>query len=110
MNGSPTRDAEAAVDAQPGPGATPPPVRPALRAAAEPVGTAAPVVVGAGIQATEPTDDVGVRLLANTIATVFGRGADRSARPREGNPRADKPFVLSPAPTTRAAHPRPRAS
>ncbi|KPI22060.1 major intrinsic protein [Actinobacteria bacterium OK074] len=46
------------------------------RAAAEAVGTAAlvAVVVGSGIQATELTQDVGVRLLANSLATVFGLG------------------------------------
>jgi hypothetical protein len=32
------------------------------------------VVVGSGIQATELTDDVGVQLLANSLATVFGLG------------------------------------
>jgi glycerol uptake facilitator-like aquaporin len=54
-------------------------VRPAplrARAAAELVGTAAlvAVVVGSGIQATELTRDVGVQLLANSLATVFGLG------------------------------------
>ncbi len=46
------------------------------RVAAEAVGTAAlvAVVVGSGIQATELTDDVGVQLLANALATVFGLG------------------------------------
>ncbi|WP_269855551.1 aquaporin [Streptomyces sp. RPT161] len=46
------------------------------RAAAEFVGTAAlvAVVVGSGIQATELSRDVGVQLLANSIATVFGLG------------------------------------
>ncbi|HEY5835560.1 aquaporin [Streptomyces sp.] len=46
------------------------------RAAAEAVGTAAlvAVVVGSGIQATELTRDVGVQLLANSLATVFGLG------------------------------------
>ncbi|MFM9611660.1 aquaporin [Streptomyces niveiscabiei] len=46
------------------------------RAPAEAVGTAAlvAVVVGSGIQATELTDDVGVQLLANSLATVFGLG------------------------------------
>lgn len=54
--------------------APPPPVRRA--AAAEFVGTAAlvAVVVGSGIQATELSDDVGVQLLANSLATVFGLG------------------------------------
>ncbi len=48
----------------------------ARRAAAEAVGTAAlvTVVVGSGIQATELTRDVGVQLLANSLATVFGLG------------------------------------
>ncbi|MDX3236387.1 aquaporin family protein [Streptomyces sp. ME03-5709C] len=46
------------------------------RAAAEFVGTAAlvAVVVGSGIQATELSSDVGVQLLANSLATVFGLG------------------------------------
>ncbi|SNT54185.1 aquaporin [Actinacidiphila glaucinigra] len=46
------------------------------RAAAECVGTAAlvAVVVGSGIQATELSRDVGVQLLANSLATVFGLG------------------------------------
>ncbi|HEY8980874.1 MAG TPA: aquaporin [Streptomyces sp.] len=46
------------------------------RAAAEAVGTAAlvAVVVGSGIQATELSRDVGVQLLANSLATVFGLG------------------------------------
>jgi glycerol uptake facilitator-like aquaporin len=54
-----------------------PPSRPLLaRAAAELVGTAAlvAVVVGSGIQATELTKDVGLQLLANSLATVFGLG------------------------------------
>ncbi|MFC1401800.1 aquaporin [Streptacidiphilus sp. N1-5] len=44
--------------------------------AAELVGTAAlvAVVVGSGIQATELTRDVGLQLLANSTATVFGLG------------------------------------
>ncbi|WP_328513915.1 aquaporin family protein [Streptomyces mirabilis] len=44
------------------------------RAVAELVGTAAlvAVVVGSGIQATELSRDVGVQLLANSLATVFG--------------------------------------
>ncbi|MFF4520233.1 aquaporin [Streptomyces bluensis] len=48
----------------------------ARRVAAEFVGTAAlvAVVVGSGIQATELTHDVGVQLLANSLATVFGLG------------------------------------
>ncbi len=42
----------------------------------EGLGTAAlvAVVVGSGIQATELTHDVGVQLLANSLATVFGLG------------------------------------
>ncbi|MFF0041595.1 aquaporin [Streptomyces mirabilis] len=46
------------------------------RVAAEGVGTAAlvAVVVGSGIQATELSRDVGVQLLANSLATVFGLG------------------------------------
>ncbi len=46
------------------------------RAAVEFVGTGAlvAVVVGSGIQATELSQDVGVQLLANSLATVFGLG------------------------------------
>lgn len=46
------------------------------RAAAEAVGTAAlvAVVVGSGIQAAALSRDVGVQLLANSLATVFGLG------------------------------------
>ncbi|MFE6624975.1 aquaporin [Streptomyces sp. NPDC057740] len=46
------------------------------RVAAEGVGTAllVAVVVGSGIQATELSHDVGVQLLANSLATVFGLG------------------------------------
>ncbi|NUP39399.1 MAG: antitoxin [Streptomyces sp.] len=46
------------------------------RVAAEAVGTAllVAVVVGSGIQATELSHDVGVQLLANSMATVFGLG------------------------------------
>ncbi|MEV6113433.1 MIP/aquaporin family protein [Streptomyces sp. NPDC052109] len=46
------------------------------RALAEAVGTAAlvAVVVGSGIQAAELSRDVGVQLLANSLATVFGLG------------------------------------
>ncbi|MEU8975413.1 MIP/aquaporin family protein [Streptomyces monashensis] len=46
------------------------------RALAEAVGSAAlvAVVVGSGIQATELSHDVGVQLLANSLATVFGLG------------------------------------
>jgi glycerol uptake facilitator-like aquaporin len=48
----------------------------ARRAVAEFIGTAAlvAVVVGSGIQATGLTHDVGVQLLANSLATVFGLG------------------------------------
>jgi glycerol uptake facilitator-like aquaporin len=48
----------------------------ARRAAAELVGTAAlvAIVVGSGIQAAELSQDVGVQLLANSLATVFGLG------------------------------------
>ncbi|WP_329289709.1 aquaporin [Streptomyces pseudovenezuelae] len=48
----------------------------ARRAAAEAVGTASlvAVVVGSGIQASELTRDIGVQLLANSLATVFGLG------------------------------------
>ncbi|MCZ0988376.1 aquaporin [Streptomyces diastatochromogenes] len=46
------------------------------RLAAEAVGTGllVAVVVGSGIQATELSHDVGVQLLANSLATVFGLG------------------------------------
>jgi glycerol uptake facilitator-like aquaporin len=46
------------------------------RMVAEAVGTAAlvVVVVGSGIQATDLSRDVGVQLLANSLATVFGLG------------------------------------
>ncbi|MFE0458292.1 aquaporin [Kitasatospora sp. NPDC058965] len=46
------------------------------RVGAEFLGTAAlvAVVVGSGIQATELTHDVGLQLLANSLATVFGLG------------------------------------
>ncbi|MBL1080720.1 aquaporin family protein [Streptomyces actinomycinicus] len=46
------------------------------RAVAEAVGSAAlvAVVVGSGIQATELSQDAGVQLLANSLATVFGLG------------------------------------
>jgi glycerol uptake facilitator-like aquaporin len=64
------------AEPQPAPGATPPSRPLAPRAAAELVGTAAlvAVVIGSGIQATELTEDVGVQLLANSLATVFGLG------------------------------------
>ncbi|MDH6554058.1 glycerol uptake facilitator-like aquaporin [Streptomyces sp. SAI-117] len=46
------------------------------RVASEGIGTGllVAVVVGSGIQATEPSHDVGVQLLANSLATVFGLG------------------------------------
>ncbi|MEU9130512.1 MIP/aquaporin family protein [Kitasatospora sp. NPDC048540] len=46
------------------------------RTAVEFVGTGAlvAIVVGSGIQATELSKDVGVQLLANSLATVFGLG------------------------------------
>ncbi|MGW6917897.1 aquaporin [Kitasatospora sp. NPDC054939] len=46
------------------------------RVAAELLGTAllVAVVVGSGIQATELSKDVGLQLLANSLATVFGLG------------------------------------
>ncbi|MFI1170629.1 aquaporin [Streptomyces melanogenes] len=62
----------AVADTQPAPGAAPL----TARAAAEFTGTAAlvAVVVGSGIQATALTHDVGLQLLANSVATVFGLG------------------------------------
>ncbi|WP_436492555.1 aquaporin [Actinokineospora sp. HUAS TT18] len=44
------------------------------RAAAEALGTAllVAIVIGSGIQATRLTSDVGLQLLANSVATVFG--------------------------------------
>ncbi|WRZ96301.1 aquaporin family protein [Streptomyces sp. NBC_01007] len=69
--------APAAVAPQPAPGATPPQAPPLIaKVAAELVGTAAlvAIVVGSGIQATELTKDVGLQLLANSTATVFGLG------------------------------------
>ncbi|MEU0428585.1 aquaporin [Streptomyces canus] len=64
------------VEPQPAPGATPPHNPLVARAAAELIGTAllVAVVVGSGIQATELTKDVGLQLLANSTATVFGLG------------------------------------
>ncbi|MFE0090383.1 aquaporin [Streptomyces sp. NPDC058991] len=64
------------ADPQPAPGATPPRTPLVARAAAELVGSAAlvAVVVGSGIQATGLTRDVGLQLLANSLATVFGLG------------------------------------
>ncbi|MBT2392025.1 aquaporin [Streptomyces sp. ISL-1] len=71
-----TAEAVIAVEPRPAPGAMPPRRPLVARAAAELVGTAAlvAVVVGSGIQATELTQDVGLQLLANSIATVFGLG------------------------------------
>ncbi|MGW0882660.1 aquaporin [Streptomyces sp. NPDC002671] len=48
----------------------------ARRVVAETLGTGllVAVVVGSGIQATELSQDVGVQLLANSLATVFGLG------------------------------------
>ncbi|MEU3891940.1 MIP/aquaporin family protein [Streptomyces sp. NPDC029041] len=48
----------------------------ARQAAAEAIGTGllVAVVVGSGIQATELSRDVGVQLLANSLATAFGLG------------------------------------
>ncbi|WP_405915252.1 MULTISPECIES: aquaporin [unclassified Streptomyces] len=72
-----TATAPAAVAPQPAPGATPPQAPPLIaKVAAELVGTAAlvAIVVGSGIQATELTPDVGLQLLANSTATVFGLG------------------------------------
>ncbi|MFD7460708.1 MULTISPECIES: aquaporin [unclassified Streptomyces] len=66
-----------AAEPQPAPGAMPPQAPPLIsKAAAELVGTAAlvAIVVGSGIQATELTKDVGLQLLANSTATVFGLG------------------------------------
>jgi glycerol uptake facilitator-like aquaporin len=65
-----------AGEPRPAPGATPPPAPLTSRAAAELLGTAllVAVVIGSGIQATELTKDIGVQLLANSIATVFGLG------------------------------------
>ncbi|MGY5046764.1 aquaporin [Streptomyces sp. 900105755] len=68
--------APAAESVAPAPGAGPPRTSLVARAAAELTGTAAlvTVVVGSGIQATELTKDVGLQLLANSTATVFGLG------------------------------------
>ncbi|MFD6324414.1 aquaporin, partial [Streptomyces sp. NPDC058442] len=71
------QSAIAAAEPQPAPGATPPRTPPLIaKAAAELIGAAAlvAVVVGSGIQATELTKDVGLQLLANSLATVFGLG------------------------------------
>ncbi|WP_416985090.1 aquaporin [Streptomyces sp. T028] len=70
--------AESATPAPaPAPAVPAPPRTPLVaRAAAELIGTAllVAVVVGSGIQATELTKDVGLQLLANSTATVFGLG------------------------------------
>ncbi|MGW3030803.1 aquaporin [Streptomyces sp. NPDC001178] len=68
--------APASESAAPAPGATPARTPLVARAAAELIGTAllVAVVVGSGIQATELTKDVGLQLLANSTATVFGLG------------------------------------
>ncbi|MGP3981047.1 aquaporin [Streptomyces sp. KR80] len=74
---SPAGSAVPSPATQPTPeAATPPRIPLVRRAAAELVGTAAlvAVVVGSGIQATELSRDVGVQLLANSLATVFGLG------------------------------------
>jgi glycerol uptake facilitator-like aquaporin len=70
------RPAAEPVSVAPAPGATPPRRPLVARAAAELIGTAllVAVVVGSGIQATELTKDVGLQLLANSTATVFGLG------------------------------------
>ncbi|WP_432193982.1 aquaporin [Streptomyces sp. bgisy027] len=75
----PTESASAAPEPESvasAPGATPPRTPLVARAAAELIGTAllVAVVVGSGIQATELTQDVGLQLLANSTATVFGLG------------------------------------
>ncbi|MFJ2238107.1 aquaporin [Streptomyces sp. NPDC087859] len=71
-----TGEAAMAGEPQPAPGTTPPRTPLTSRAAAELLGTAllVAIVIGSGIQATELTQDVGVQLLANSIATVFGLG------------------------------------
>ncbi|MDQ0604623.1 glycerol uptake facilitator-like aquaporin [Streptomyces canus] len=71
-----TGEAATAGEPQPAPGATPPRTPLTSRAAAELTGTAllVAIVIGSGIQATELTQDVGIQLLANSIATVFGLG------------------------------------
>ncbi|MFJ8113175.1 aquaporin [Streptomyces sp. NPDC096132] len=68
--------APAPAPVAPAPGATLPRTPLVARAAAELIGTAllVAVVVGSGIQATELTKDVGLQLLANSTATVFGLG------------------------------------
>ncbi|MBK3562697.1 aquaporin [Streptomyces sp. MBT62] len=72
----PTADSATPAAVAPAPGATPPRNSLVARAAAELIGTAllVAVVVGSGIQATNLSNDVGVQLLANSLATVFGLG------------------------------------
>ncbi|MFM9495363.1 aquaporin [Streptomyces galilaeus] len=73
----PTEPARAAESATAVVVPPPPQASPLIaRAAAELIGTAAlvTVVVGSGIQATDLTQDVGLQLLANSTATVFGLG------------------------------------
>ncbi|WP_435882656.1 aquaporin [Streptomyces bobili] len=73
----PTEPARAAESATAVVVPPPPQASPLIaRAAAELIGTAAlvAVVVGSGIQATDLTKDVGLQLLANSTATVFGLG------------------------------------
>ncbi|MFD5474569.1 aquaporin [Streptomyces sp. NPDC127105] len=72
---APTAESAPAAPA-PAPGATPPRTPLVARVTAELIGTAllVAVVVGSGIQATELTKDVGLQLLANSTATVFGLG------------------------------------
>jgi glycerol uptake facilitator-like aquaporin len=81
VDDSDTADSDTANPAHLDPALPPGPAvahRPPLfqRAAAELVGTAAlvAIVVGSGIQATTLTQDVGLQLLANSTATVFGLG------------------------------------
>lgn len=71
-----TAESAAPIGAPPVPGVIPPRIPLVSRAVAEFVGSAAlvAVVVGSGIQATELTRDVGLQLLANCLATVFGLG------------------------------------
>ncbi|MEU4498497.1 aquaporin family protein [Streptomyces sp. NBC_00210] len=71
-----TAESATSAEPRPAPGAAPPRTPLIARGAAELVGTAAlvAVVVGSGIQATELTQDVGLQLLANSLATVFGLG------------------------------------
>ncbi|MGW1214517.1 aquaporin [Streptomyces sp. NPDC002499] len=77
---TPAEESAPAVSArrsiEPAPDATPPRTPLIARAAAELIGTAllVAIVVGSGIQATQLTKDVGLQLLANSTATVFGLG------------------------------------